>query len=137
MKKTLKFKLTNCINMAMVGMFLLIASCSSSTISEEALVGSWKHPIESKIHLGEEVISSFTYEIFKLKADKTFTLGEYGKKNNAFYENKGTWKLSNNKQRIEVTYDDGEKANFDVRNYDGTSFVTTSKMGNDFKFTKE
>jgi hypothetical protein len=106
-------------------------------LSDAGLVGIWKHPIGTgNLNVNGKVLKHlYTYEIFKFKADKTFTFGEYGI--TPLYEVRGTWRLSNDKTRIELFYDDGESNSIDIRDYDGKTFITTSREGNNFKFTKE
>jgi hypothetical protein len=109
----------------------------SKKLSEEGLIGIWKHPIGGgKVTAnGKEVFNIYTYEIFHFNANRTFTFGEYGY--STLYEVKGTWRLSNDKARIELFFDDGESNCIDIRDYDGKTFITTSREGNNFKYTKE
>jgi len=85
-------------------------------LSEEGLIGIWKHPIEaSRVSInGGNVVSNYNYEIFQFKANRTFSFGEYSKRG-ALYEVKGNWKLSNDKTRIEFFFDDGDKQSIDIR----------------------
>ncbi len=115
-------------------------------LNEENLIGIWKHPIlaswgsisiTSKDGTNtDQPFHDYHDEIFNFKADRTFTVGEYGK-GGALYEARGTWRLSADKRRIEFLYDNGESISIDIREFDGRSFITTSIQGNDFKFTKE
>jgi hypothetical protein len=70
-----------------------------------------------------------------LKNDGTFVFGEYG--NTPLYEVEGRWNLSDDNERIMFSYDNGETSSIDIREFDGNSFVTTSREGNNFKYTKE
>ena len=45
--------------------------------------------------------------------------------------------MSTDKKNIVFSYEDGETSSIDIREFDGTSFITTSREGNDFKFTKK
>ena len=53
------------------------------------------------------------------------------------YEVEGKWKLIEDKKRLEFSFDNGQTSSIDIREFDGNSFVTTSREGNDFKYTKE
>lgn len=115
-------------------------------LSEKNLVGVWKHPlIGTRGNI--EIVSSegtkqnhsfinYHFEIFNFKSDKTFTFGEYTS-SGPLYEVQGRWRLSSDKKNIELSYDNGETSLFDIRKFDGKSFVTTSIQGNDFLYTKE
>lgn len=119
-----------------VNLFLIVA-CDKEQLSEEMLIGTWKHPIEVgaySINDGENV-PLYTYEILQLKGDGSFVFGEYGK--HPLYEVKGNWKLSDDKTRLEMSFDDGETSSIDIREFNGNSFITTSREGNDFKYVKE
>lgn len=115
-------------------------------LTEKNLVGIWKHPllaswgnIDVTDKDGNSRVNSFQNyhnEIFNFKPDGTFTFGEYGQ-NGPMYEAKGWWNLSADKTRIELSYENGEASSIDIRNFDGKSFITTSALGNNFKFTKE
>jgi hypothetical protein len=107
-------------------------------LSEEGLIGVWKHPIEaSKVSInGGDAVSIYHYEIFHFNANRMFTFGEYSKRG-PLYEVKGSWRLSNDKTRIEMFFEDGETNSVDIREYDGKTFVTTSREGNNFKYTKQ
>ena len=123
---------------AIVANLFLVLACSQEQLSKEHLIGTWKHPIivdSVSINNGPEDAPYNTYEIFKLKEDGTFVFGEYGQ--SPLYEVEGKWELSEDKQRLEFSFDDGETSSIDIREFDGNSFVTTSKEGNDFKYTKE
>jgi hypothetical protein len=106
-------------------------------LNDAGLVGVWKHPIGTgNLSVNGKVVQHlYNYEIFKYNADKTFTFGEYG--NTPLYEVQGTWRLNNDKTRIELFFDDGESNSIDIRDYDEKTFVTTSREGNNFKYTKE
>ena len=77
----------------------------------------------------------YNYEVFQFKADGTFVFGEYG--SSPIYEVDGRWELSDDGKNIEFSFDDGQTSCIDIREFDGDSFVTTSREGNDFKYTKE
>ena len=118
---------------------ILVLACNSKQPSKEQLVGTWKHPIQVgaiSINESEEVTPMYNNEIFTFNEDGTFVFGEYGE-SSPLYEVKGNWELSNDKKRIEFSYEGGETSSIDIREFDGTSFITTSIKGNDFKFTKE
>ena len=118
---------------------ILVLACNSKQPSKEQLVGTWKHPIQVgaiSINESEEVTPMYNNEIFTFNEDGTFVFGEYGE-SSPLYEVKGNWELSNDKKRIEFSYENGETYSIDIREFDGTSFITTSMEGNDFKFTKE
>lgn len=129
-------------------LFVLLAFCAAlipiqaicqQQPTREKLIGTWKHPIYAgyvAINNGEKMVT-YNNEIFKFKADGTFIFGEYGQDNHALYEVEGYWALSKDKKRLVFTFDDGETSNIDIREFKGNSFVTTSKEGNDFKYTKE
>lgn len=105
-------------------------------LSEENLIGTWKHPLlASWVNINGSPSYNYHDEIFVFKADKTFTFGEYGK-SGALFEEKGTWKLSIDKTKIELTYESGEHSSIDIRKFNGSSFITTSIQGNDFVFKK-
>lgn len=115
-------------------------------ISEKALVGVWKHPlyagggtisvVDGDGKKRDHTFVNHHFEIMNLRSDMTFTFGEYTQ-NGPFYEEHGRWKLSSDKKRFELIYDNGETSSMDIRKFDGKSFITTSVMGNDFLFTKE
>ena len=125
---------------------LFLASCSSKTLSEDGLIGVWKRAIETKSQLTAEYedgrkvpsnVSTYTYEIFRFNANRTFSFGEYGSSLGAFYEYHGTWRLNNDKTKLELFFDDGVNNSIDIRDYDGRSFIITSEKGDDAKYTKE
>ena len=118
---------------------ILAIACNSVQPSSEQLVGTWKHPIligAISINDSEEAIPVYNNEIFTFYGDGTFVFGEYGE-SSTLYEVQGNWKLSDDKKRIEFSYETGETSSIDIREFDGTSFVTTSMEGNDFKYTRE
>ena len=118
-------------------MFLVLA-CNQEQPSREQLIGTWKHPINVgsiNVNNGTESTPIYNYEIFKFKGDGTFVFGEYGQ--SPLYEVEGKWELTEDKQRLVFSFDNGETSSIDIREFDGDSFVTTSKEGNDFKYTKE
>ena len=124
--------------LAIFANLILALACNSGQPSKEQLVGTWKHPIQIgaiSINDSEEATPMYNNEIFKFNEDGTFVFGEYG--DSLLYEVEGNWKLSNDKKRIEFSYENGETYSIDIREFDGTSFITTSWEGNDFKFTKE
>jgi hypothetical protein len=134
----------NFITVCFIAVICFFSACTTKTPDENGLIGIWKHPITSNAQIsvnGKNVSngpSIVSYEILRLKADKTFTFGEYGANHgDAFYEAHGKWQLSDNKDKLEFTYEDGERGSIDIRKYDGKSFITTSREGNDFKFDKE
>ena len=106
-------------------------------LSEEGLIGIWKHSIQASIiRLNENVFANYNNEIFKFNANRTFTFGEYSR-NGPLYEVKGTWRLNIDKTRIELFFDDGQANSIDIRDYDGKTFITTSMEGNNFTYIKE
>ena len=122
---------------ALFANLILIMACSQEQLSEEMLIGTWKHPIEVgafSVNDGEET-TMYNFEIFNFKGDGSFVFGEYG--NSPLYEVRGNWKLSDDKKRIELSLDNGETSSIDIREFNGNSFITTSREGNDFKYTKE
>jgi hypothetical protein len=124
--------------LAIFASLILALACNSGQPSKDQLVGTWKHPIQVgaiSINEGEEVSPVYNNEIFKFNEDGTFVFGEYG--DSPLYEVEGNWELSSDKKRIEFSYESGETSSIDIREFDGTSFITTSREGNDFKFTKE
>ena len=127
-----------CILFAILANLFLVLACSQGQPSKEQLIGTWKHPIKVgslSINDGPESAPYYTYEIFKFKGDGTFVFGEYGQ--SPLYEVEGRWELTEDKQRLVFSFDNGETSSIDIREFDGNSFVTTSKEGNDFKYTKE
>jgi len=124
--------------LAIFASLILALACNSGQPSKDQLVGTWKHPIQVgaiSINEGEEASPVYNNEIFKFNEDGTFVFGEYG--DSPLYEVEGNWELSSDKKRIEFSYESGETSSIDIREFDGTSFITTSREGNDFKFTKE
>lgn len=124
---------------AILANLFLVLACNQEQLSKEQLIGTWKHPINVgsiNINNSAESTALYNYEIFKFKNDGTFVFGEYDGQS-PLYEVKGRWELTEDKHRLVFTYDDGETSSIDVREFDGDSFVTTSKEGNDFKYTKE
>lgn len=115
-------------------------------LTEENLVGIWKHSLlpswgvititNKDGHKENKTFNNYHVEIFNFKSNGAFTFGEYTN-NGPFFEDKGLWRLSEDKARIELSYDNGETISIDIRNFDGRSFITTSALGNDFMFTKE
>lgn len=115
-------------------------------ISEDALIGVWKHPINAgggsfEIKKSDGTTSNhpfvvYNFEIFHFRSNKTFTFGEYSN-SGPLYEVQGRWKLSSDKKRIDFSYDNGDTYSMDIRNFNGKSFITTSAQGSDFLFTKE
>lgn len=117
-------------------LILLLACSQQLQLSEEDLIGTWKHPIQTgSITVNGEETPVYNNEIFQFKGDGTFVFGEYG--NSPLYEAEGRWKLSDDKTRLEFSFDGGETSSIDIREFDGSSFITTSSEGNDFKYTKE
>ena len=124
--------------LAIFANLILALACNSGQPGKDQLVGTWKHPLQVgaiSINEIEEASPVYNNEIFKFNEDGTFVFGEYG--DSPLYEVKGNWKLSSDKKRIEFSYEDGETSSIDIREFDGTSFITTSREGNDYKFTKE
>lgn len=122
---------------AFLANLFLVLACSQEP-SREQLIGTWKHPIgvgSVNVNNGAESTTVYTYEIFKFKGDGTFVFGEYGQ--SPLYEVEGRWELTEDKQRLVFSFDSGETSSIDIREFSGDSFVTTSKEGNDFKYTKE
>lgn len=121
-------------------MFAVIMSCQQ-TPSKEKLIGTWSHPlqvgqIEINTDDGKKIQDIYNYEIFKFFGDGTFVMGEYdGSK--PLYEVNGRWDLSDDNKYLLFSYEDGSSSHIDIRKFDGKSFVTTSRQGNDFLFTKE
>ena len=96
------------------------------------------HPIQVgtvSINDSKEVTPVYNNEIFTFNEDGTFVFGEYG--DSLLYEVTGIWEVSTDKKNIVFSYEDGETSSIDIREFDGTSFITTSREGNDFKFTKK
>ncbi len=129
----------------LANLFLVIA-CSQEQPNNEQLVGTWIHPINVglvsiNVNNGSDKTASdsYNYEIFKFKDDGTFVFGEYGGSGgqSPLYEVEGKWKLTEDKKRLEFSFDNGQTSSIDIREFDGNSFVTTSREGNDFKYTKE
>lgn len=110
----------------------------SKKLTESNLVGVWKHPIlASQFRInGGATRSIYNDEIFVLRADGTFTFGEYSS-NGPLYESKGTWRTSDDRKWLVFSFPGGETSSMDIRNFDGRSFVTTSREGNKFKYTKQ
>lgn len=107
--------------------------------SREKLIGTWKHPIGTgyvSINNGDK-IQNYNNEIFKFHADGTFVFGEYGHDQHALYEIEGYWALSKDKTKLIFTYDNGETGSIDIRDFNGNTFIITSKEGRDFIYTKE
>ena len=125
--------------LAIFATLILALACNSNQPSKEQLVGTWKHPIQNGaigINESEEATPLYNDEIFTFNEDGTFVFGEY-EGSSPLYEVEGNWNLSNDKKWIVFSYETGETSSIDIREFDGTSFVTTSREGNDFKFTKE
>ena len=123
---------------AILANLFLVLACNQEQPSRQQLIGTWKHPISVgsvNVNNGAESTTVYTYEIFKFKGDGTFVFGEYGQ--SPLYEVEGKWELSEDKQRLVFSFDGGETSSIDIREFTGDSFVTTSKEGNDFKYTKE
>jgi hypothetical protein len=123
---------------AILANLILVLACSQKQPSKEQLVGTWKHPISVgsvNVNNGAESTTVYTYEIFKFKGDGTFVFGEYGQ--SPLYEVEGRWELTEDKQRLAFSFDNGETSSIDIREFTGNTFVTTSKEGNDFTYTKE
>ena len=117
-------------------LILLLACSQQLQLSEENLIGTWKHPIQTgSISVNGEDTPVYNNEIFQFKGDGTFVFGEYGE--SPLYEAEGHWKLSDDKTRLEFSFDGGETSSIDIREFDGSSFITTSREGNDFKYTRE
>ena len=117
---------------------ILIFACSQEQQpSKEQLIGTWKHPIQAgwvSTNEGEKIYQN-NCEIFRFKEDGTFVFGEYG--DSPLYEVNGRWELSEDKKSLVFTFDDGQTSSIDIREFDGNSFITTSREGKDFKYTKE
>ena len=127
-----------CFLFAILANLILVLACSQEQSIKEQLIGTWKHPISvGSVNVNNDADSTtvYTYEIFKFKEDGTFVLGEYGQ--SPLYEVEGKWELTEDKQSLVFTFDNGETSSIDIREFDDDSFVTTSKEGNDFKYTKE
>ncbi|MBO4531866.1 MAG: hypothetical protein J5767_14645 [Paludibacteraceae bacterium] len=125
------------VRFAFLANLILILACSQEQPSKEQLIGTWKHPIEAgwvSMNEGEKMYQ-YNYEIFRFKEDGTFLFGEYG--DSPLYEVNGRWELSDDKKSLVFSYDDGETSSIDIREFTGDSFITTSREGNDFKYTKE
>lgn len=123
---------------AVLANLFLVLACNQEQPSREQLIGTWKHPINVgsiNVNNGTESTPIYNYEIFKFKGDGTFVFGEYGQ--SPLYEVEGKWELSEDKQRLVFSFDDGETSSIDIREFTGNTFVTTSREGNDFKYTKE
>lgn len=121
---------------AILANLLFVLACSQEQPSKEQLIGTWKHPIRvGSVKVDNKSTTVYNYEIFKFKGDGTFVFGEYGQ--SPLYEVEGRWELTEDKQRLVFSFDNGETSSIDIREFDGYSFVTTSKEGNDFKYTKE
>lgn len=123
---------------AFLANLILILACSQEQLpSKEQLIGTWKHPIQTgsiSINNGEKT-PVFNYEMFQFKGDGTFVFGEYGA--TPLYEVNGHWELSEDKKSLVFSFDDGQTSSIDIREFDGNSFITTSREGKDFKYTKE
>lgn len=123
---------------AVLANLFLVLACNQEQPSREQLIGTWKHPINvgsTNVNNGTESTPIYNYEIFKFKGDGTFVFGEYGQ--SPLYEVEGKWELTEDKQRLVFSFDDGETSSIDIREFTGNTFVTTSKEGNDFTYTKE
>lgn len=123
---------------AVLANLFLVLACNQEQPSREQLIGTWKHPINVgfiNVNNGTESTPIYNYEIFKFKGDGTFVFGEYGQ--SPLYEVEGKWELTEDKQRLVFSFDDGETSSIDIREFTGNTFVTTSKEGNDFTYTKE
>lgn len=123
---------------AVLANLFLVLACNQERPSREQLIGTWKHPINvGSINVNNDTESTpiYNYEIFKFKGDGTFVFGEYGQ--SPLYEVEGKWELTEDKQRLVFSFDDGETSSIDIREFTGNTFVTTSKEGNDFTYTKE
>ena len=123
---------------AVLANLFLVLACNQKQPSREQLIGTWKHPINVgsiNVNNGTESTPIYNYEIFKFKGDGTFVFGEYGQ--SPLYEVEGKWELTEDKQRLVFSFDDGETSSIDIREFTGNTFVTTSKEGNDFTYTKE
>ena len=123
---------------AVLANLFLVLACNQEQPSREQLIGTWKHPINVgsiNVNNGTESTPIYNYEIFKFKGDGTFVFGEYGQ--SPLYEVEGQWELTEDKQRLVFSFDDGETSSIDIREFTGNTFVTTSKEGNDFTYTKE
>ena len=123
---------------AVLANLFLVLACNQEQPSREQLMGTWKHPINVgsiNVNNGTESTPIYNYEIFKFKGDGTFVFGEYGQ--SPLYEVEGKWELTEDKQRLVFSFDDGETSSIDIREFTGNTFVTTSKEGNDFTYTKE
>ena len=123
---------------AFLANLILILACSQEQRpSRELLIGTWKHPIEAgwaSMNDGEKMYQ-YNTEIFRFKEDGTFVFGEYG--DSPLFEVNGRWELSDDKKSLVFSYEDGETSSIDIREFDGNSFITTSREGHDFKYTKE
>ena len=126
-----------CVIIAFFANLILLLSCSQEQLpSKEQLIGTWKHPIQTgSISINGEETPVFNNEIFQFKGDGTFVFGEYGA--SPLYEANGHWELSEDKKSLVFSFDDGQTSSIDIREFDGSSFTTTSREGNDFKYTKE
>lgn len=123
---------------AVLANLFLVLACNQEQPSREQLIGTWKHPINVgsiNVNNGTESTPIYNYEIFKFKGDGTFVFGEYGQ--SPLYEVEGKWELTEDKQRLVFSFDDGETSSIEIREFTGNTFVTTSKEGNDFTYTKE
>ena len=122
---------------AVFASMILFIACGQQQPSEEKMVGTWVHPIAAgAVSINdEEPITCTNNEIITFNGDGTCVMGEYSS-SSTIYEVKGNWKLSDDKTRIEFSFD-GETSSIDIREFDGKSFITTSLLGNDFKFTKQ
>lgn len=122
---------------AFLANLILFLACSQELQpSEEQLIGTWKHPIQvGSIIENGDTIPVYNNEIFQFKGDGTFVFGEYGA--SPLYEANGHWELSEDKTHLLFSFDDGQTSSIDIREFDGSTFITTSREGNDFKYTKE
>ena len=77
---------------------ILLLSCSQEQLpSQEQLIGTWKHPIQTgSFSINGEETPVFNNEIFQFKGDGTFVFGEYGA--SPLYEANGHWELSEDKK---------------------------------------
>lgn len=120
---------------------LIVAACSSG-VSEKDFIGVWEHAIESQSSVeinGKKMdMGSTTVERFNFTDKENFTFGEYSTSSGkALYSVSGKWSYDSDSKQLAFEYPDGSKMQMDVREFDGSSFITTSKMGNDFKFEKK
>jgi hypothetical protein len=105
-----------------IAVICFISACTTKTPDENGLIGIWKHSITSNVQIdvkGKNASKSneqslvVSYERLRLKADKTFTFGEYSAKDaSPYYEVHGKWQLRDNKAKLEFIYEDGERGIF-------------------------